>query len=98
MVDVAPAGCVAVAPEAGVAVAVILPSGVVQDRVQAQTGDGHPHLQCGAYLPADVAQPPGAAVVLAARLRDEHRAVVALPDLLQHLSKWAVVAVSGIDG
>src|SRR4051812_30607031 len=76
---------VGVVPEAVVAVAVVFPAGVVQDRVQTDALDRHSGPQRLLDLLADIPQPGRPEFVLDPGLSDEERAPVPFVRLTQHL-------------
>ncbi len=86
MVDGAGAGLGDAAEQAIRAIAVVVPTEVVEDRIEAQALDRHAVLvtRLGDFL-GHIVQPHRAVVALGARLRYEHGAAVALVHLEQRL-------------
>ena len=87
------AGRVGVVPEAVEAVAVVVPAGVVDDRVEANSLHRHAQLDRRGDLAADVVQPLGPRLAFGPRLGDEQRPAVAFVDLTQHVADRQVVRV-----
>src|SRR5262245_50183464 len=86
----APALFVSVIPEAVVAMPTVRPTRMIEDRIQADSVQGHTRCHRDAALLSNVAQPTRAPKRLRSRFGDQHRALVALIDLRQHLVERAI--------
>src|SRR5690606_34338891 len=96
--QLAPALGIGETEQAGGAVTLVVPTGVVQHRIQADALHGQAALQRDTHLFADVAQPVAAQIALGAGFRHQQRPPVALMDFGEDALERPVVRVAALDG
>src|SRR6185369_183472 len=90
LVNLATAFIVGVAPQTAIAVTVVAPAGIVNDRIKAQRFKLNTRSRSRAYLLTDVAQPCWARVALDAGLSDEDWSAITLINFTQHVANRPV--------
>src|SRR5689334_18259062 len=83
-------GVVGVVPEAAVAMTIVSPAGVVDDRVETQSFEWNAGSRNSTRLLTDVTQPRRTRVAFDAGLRDEDRPAIAFVNFGQHLADRTV--------
>src|ERR1043165_2407043 len=96
-VDLATPVFIRIIPEGVVTVAIVLPAGMVQDRIKTNAMHRNTILDCRLHFAADIAQPAGADPVFGARFGDTDRPMVAGINFGEHFTKRTVGGICPAD-
>src|SRR5579871_6936963 len=80
-------------PKTVVAMPIIQPAGVIQNRVKAHAVDRHSTRDGRLRFLADISKPTGPDAIFRTRFRDEDGSMISLIDFSEHFAKWLIARV-----